>query len=142
VRYSNVAGNCRVTASNRSSITSRRELGGGDVEAHAYAFFKPNFCRARISGTRRDRAPRFVAGARWTFAAALFVWAVALSSYAGTTTYTYDVHGRLITIATPNGTDQSITTNSYDNAGNRHSVVVTAVEAVPAATIVPDEFLK
>ena len=64
-------------------------------------------------------------------AGALFVCAVALSSYAGTTTYTYDVHGRLTTVATPNALDQSITTNSYDNAGNRLSVVVTSVEATP-----------
>lgn len=83
-------------------------------------------------GTPGERAPRFMAGARCTLAGAYFVCTVALSSYAGTTTYTYDVHGRLTTIATPNGAlDQSITTNSYDNAGNRQSVVVTSVEATP-----------
>ena len=49
-----------------------------------------------------------------------------VSSYAGTTTYTYDVHGRLITVAAPSGADQSITTNTYDNAGNRQAVVVTS----------------
>jgi hypothetical protein len=88
---------------------------------------------AELAGrvTRRERATLF-AGAKWTFARALFVFAAALSSYAGTTTYTYDVHGRLTTISSPNGAlDQSVTTNSYDNAGNRLSVVVTAVEATP-----------
>lgn len=59
------------------------------------------------------------------------MWAVALTSYAGTTSYTYDVHGRLVTLATPNGSEQSITTNSYDNAGNRESVVVTSAETTP-----------
>ncbi len=79
--------------------------------------------------TRRERS---FAGAKWTFARALFIFAAALSSYAGTTTYTYDVHGRLTTISSPNGAlDQSVTTNSYDNAGNRLSVIVTAVEATP-----------
>ena len=81
---------------------------------------------------QRARVRLLTAVARWTLAGALVVWAAALSSYAGTTTYTYDVHGRLTTVATPNGAlDQSITTNAYDNAGNRQSVVVTAVEATP-----------
>jgi chitodextrinase len=83
------------------------------------------------SVARRDRAPLFIAGARWIFAGALFVCAVALSSYAGTTSYVYDVHGRFTTVTTPNGSDQSITTNSYDNAGNRESVVIISAETTP-----------
>jgi YD repeat-containing protein len=62
------------------------------------------------------------------------VCAVALTSYAGTTSYTYDVHGRLVAIAVPNGSQQSITTNSYDNAGNRQSVVVIVSETTPPNT--------
>jgi hypothetical protein len=77
------------------------------------------------SAALRDRARPFMAGARCTLGGALVVCAVALSSYAGTTSYVYDVHGRLTTVVTPNGIDQSVTTNSYDNAGNRQSVVVT-----------------
>jgi chitodextrinase len=42
---------------------------------------------------------------------------------AGVTTYTYDVHGRLKTVTIPSGADQTVTTNSYDNAGNRTSLV-------------------
>lgn len=64
-------------------------------------------------------------------AGALFLCAVALSSYAGTTSYVYDVHGRLTTVVTPNGTDQSITTNSYDHAGNRQSVVISFADITP-----------
>jgi YD repeat-containing protein len=73
---------------------------------------------------RRDRT-------RWTFAGALLACAIALTSYAGTTSYSYDVHGRLVTIAAPNGSAHSITMNSYDNAGNRQSVVVTGSETTP-----------
>ena len=80
---------------------------------------------------RRARAVLFMTNARWTLTGALLVCAVALTSYAGTTSYTYDVHGRLVTLATPNGSEQSITTNSYDNAGNRQSVVVTSAETTP-----------
>src|SRR5687767_5927649 len=77
---------------------------------------------------RRDRGRPYMAGARWTLAGALLVSALALASYAGTTNYTYDVHGRLVITAAPNGSEQSITTNSYDNAGNRQSVIVTVAE--------------
>jgi hypothetical protein len=83
---------------------------------------------------RLYRPLRFMAGVRWTLARALLVCAVALTSYAGTTNYAYDVHGRLVIIAVPNGSEQSITTNSYDNAGNRQSVVVTTAETTPPDT--------
>ncbi len=51
--------------------------------------------------------------------------ALALASYAGTTSYTYDVHGRVKTVTTPNGSDQSVTTYTYDNTGNRSTVATT-----------------
>jgi chitodextrinase len=58
-------------------------------------------------------------------------YAIALPSHAGTTVYTYDVHGRLKTVATPNGSDQTVTTNTYDDAGNRESVVVEFDDITP-----------
>ncbi len=48
---------------------------------------------------------------------------LAQPSNAGTTTYTYDVHGRIQTVTTPVGTDQNSTTYTFDAAGNRVSVV-------------------
>jgi chitodextrinase len=50
---------------------------------------------------------------------------------AATTTYTYDVHGRLTVVALPSGTDQSVTTYTLDNAGNRTSVAVALVDTTP-----------
>jgi len=64
----------------------------------------------------------------------LFVYAAlgcvaSLTSSAGTTTYTYDVHGRLKVVRAPTGSDQTATTHVYDAAGNRESVV-TAFEDI------------
>jgi len=68
-------------------------------------------------------------GARWMLAGALFGCAVAVSSYAGTTDYTYDVHGRLKVVTSLN--HQATTTYTLDNAGNRQAVVVTLVDTTP-----------
>jgi chitodextrinase len=57
--------------------------------------------------------------------------AVGLLAYAGTTTYTYDVHGRLRVVVSPNGTDQSVTSVTLDNSGNRTAVVVSFVDTTP-----------
>jgi YD repeat-containing protein len=48
-------------------------------------------------------------------------WILALPLQAGTTTYVYDVHGRLKTVTSPNGSDQTIANQTYDNASNRVS---------------------
>jgi YD repeat-containing protein len=53
----------------------------------------------------------------------------AVTSHAGTTSYTYDVHGRLKTQTFANGTDAVTITNNLDNAGNRTSLVTVSVDA-------------
>ena len=68
-------------------------------------------------------ADLFVVGAPWILSAALCVCA-AFTAYGGTTSYEYDVHGRLKKAVMPNGTDQTTTAYTLDNAGNRGSVVV------------------
>jgi chitodextrinase len=74
----------------------------------------------------------FVAGVPKILAVAVFGLAVVSPSYSGTTTYSYDVQGRLGTVTAPaNGSDQSITTYSYDNAGNRATVVASIVDNTP-----------
>jgi YD repeat-containing protein len=60
-----------------------------------------------------------------------FSWLLAVAAQAGTTTYTYDVHGRLKTVTSPVGTDQSTTTYGYDNAGNRLSVITQLLDTTP-----------
>jgi hypothetical protein len=57
--------------------------------------------------------------------------AIVLPSFAGTTTYVYDVHGRIRTVTSPNGIDQTITSYSYDDAGNRESVEINVVDVTP-----------
>jgi len=52
----------------------------------------------------------------------LFCCAASLNANAGTTTYKYDVQGRVIEIDYPNGT---VVTYTYDNAGNRTKVIKT-----------------
>ncbi len=54
--------------------------------------------------------------------AALSCCTVSLTANAGTTTYKYDVQGRVIEIDYPNGT---VVLYTYDNAGNRTKVVKT-----------------
>jgi len=57
---------------------------------------------------------------------------LAFASYAGTTTYTYDVHGRLTSVTAPSGgLDKTVTTYSYDNTGNRQQVVVQFQDHTP-----------
>jgi chitodextrinase len=41
---------------------------------------------------------------------------------AGTTIYSYDVHGRLVGVVTPNGAVQTILVFAFDNAGNRTNI--------------------
>lgn len=56
--------------------------------------------------------------------APLFVTAfLAVSAHSETTTFTYDVHGRLKNVVIPNGADDSVITYSYDAASNRISTV-------------------
>jgi YD repeat-containing protein len=57
-----------------------------------------------------------------TLALSVLGCVVSFSSHGGTTTYTYDVHGRLTAVTTPSGTDQSNETITYDNADNRTSL--------------------
>ena len=47
---------------------------------------------------------------------------VSLPALAGTTTYSYDVQGRLIGVVTPNGATQTIVVFAFDNAGNRTKI--------------------
>ena len=56
---------------------------------------------------------------------------LAAPSSAGTTTYEYDVHGRIKTVTTPVGTDQNLTQYSFDASGNRQSVVSTFSDLTP-----------
>jgi hypothetical protein len=67
-------------------------------------------------------------------AALLFVCIFALPSEADTTTYVYDVHGRLTTVKSPNGIDQTVTIYSLDNTGNRQSVAITVADITPPNT--------
>jgi hypothetical protein len=55
--------------------------------------------------------------------------AVAASSFAGTTTYTYDVHSRLTVVSSQNGADQAVTTYTLDSAGNRQALAVTLFDS-------------
>ena len=52
-------------------------------------------------------------------------------AFAGATSYTYDVHGRLTTVIAPNGNDQSSTVYSFDNADNRTGITTTYVDRTP-----------
>jgi chitodextrinase len=70
------------------------------------------FANARVFKGIRNIAAYFLLGC-----------AVALASYGGTTTYVYDVHGRLKAVIVPNGSDQTITNQTLDNASNRTSVI-------------------
>ena len=51
-----------------------------------------------------------------------------MTADAGTTSYTYDVHGRLKTVSTPIAADTSTTTYTLDDAGNRTAVVTTFID--------------
>lgn len=51
---------------------------------------------------------------------------------AGTTTYDYDVHGRLKDVFSPNGTDQTSVVYTYDAAGNRVLVKTSTPPHAPA----------
>jgi YD repeat-containing protein len=65
-------------------------------------------------------------------AAGAFASLLALTSYAGTTTYTYDVHGRLTSVTAPSGSlDKTVTNYSYDNTGNRQQIVVSFQDHTP-----------
>jgi YD repeat-containing protein len=57
-------------------------------------------------------------------ATAVVVCGGALRVEAGTTHYTYDAHGRLISVIVPSGADTTTTTYEYDEANNRTSIVV------------------
>jgi chitodextrinase len=67
-------------------------------------------------------------------AALLFVCIFAFPSNADTTTYVYDVHGRLTTVKSPNGLNQTVTSHTLDNTGNRETVAVTVVDVTPPNT--------
>jgi YD repeat-containing protein len=74
----------------------------------------------RVSGLAR---PCVVKRIHWILVGVLAV-ALTTASQAGTSTYTYDAHGRLTSVSTPNGSVQTVTTYTYDNAGNRTAVTV------------------
>jgi chitodextrinase len=55
----------------------------------------------------------------------------AFPAEAGTRSYTYDAHGRLKSVAVPNGVDTTTTTYGYDAANNQTSVVVQTKDISP-----------
>jgi hypothetical protein len=55
----------------------------------------------------------------------------AFPAEAGTRSYTYDTHGRLKSVAVPNGVDTTTTTYGYDAANNQTSVVVQTKDISP-----------
>jgi YD repeat-containing protein len=68
-------------------------------------------------------------GVRWILFSVLGT--LSISASAGTTSYTYDVHGRLKTVVSPNGSDQTTLTYSFDNADNPWQVVTTSQDLTP-----------
>jgi chitodextrinase len=78
--------------------------------------------------------PTFLGVLLRTFTALLAACVLALPSRADTTTYVYDVHGRLTTVRSPNGIDQTVTTYTLDNAGNREAVAITVADITPPNT--------
>jgi YD repeat-containing protein len=80
----------------------------------------PSFRRRRLSARDVRRLSVFALGC-----------VAGLTSSADTTTYTYDVHGRLKVVRAPTGPDRTSTTHVYDAAGNRESVVVAFEDITP-----------
>jgi len=68
---------------------------------------------------------------------------------AGTTTYTYDVHGRLIGVVTPSGATQTIVVFAFDNAGNRTKIQMSCQDVLAptaptglATTVIASNWIK
>ena len=80
--------------------------------------------------TARANGSRFVA-TPFRAIGCLFLAGAALTSQAGTTSYTYDVHGRLKTVTSPSGADEVLTTLTFDNADNRTSFAIATTDLTP-----------
>ena len=74
----------------------------------------------------------FVVSLPKVFVVALIGLSAVSPSYSGTTTYDYDVQGQLRTVTAPsNGADQSITAYTYDDGGNRATVIASIGDNTP-----------